>query len=563
MGLDAVTCGGLPRGRPTLVCGSAGCGKTLLAMEFLVRGALDHGEPGVFMSFEERAQELAQNVASLGFDLDDLQKRKLIVLDHVRVERSEIEETGEYDLEGLFVRLGYAIDSIGAKRVALDTIESLFSGFSDAAILRAELRRLFAWLKEKGVTAVITGERGGGQLTRQGLEEYVSDCVVMLDHRVTNQISTRRLRIVKYRGSTHGTNEYPFLIDERGINVLPITSLGLEHKVYDERVSSGLPDLDAMLAGGFYRGSSVLITGTPGTGKSTLGATFAAATCAAGGRCIYFAFEESPAQIVRNMRSVGIELEPHVRSGLLRISAARPTLFGLETHLAAMYKQISDSDPTGVVVDPLSSLSDAGAAEDVQAMILRLVYLLKGRGVTSVFTSLTHEGDATEETQMGISSLMDTWVLLRDIEFGGERNRGVYILKSRGTAHSNQIREFRISSEGLRLVDVYLGKNDGKVLTGSARLAREQREREEAARERVRVTQATAEAARRKQVLEAQIAALVAEVKVLEAQTGREDEADRDALRRASDDRDAMALSRGSRPLNGQASTPSKGRRRS
>jgi len=567
-GFDEVTGGGLPRGRPSLVCGSAGCGKTLFAIEFLVRGATEFGEPGVFIAFEERANELAQNVASLGFDLPDLQKRKLLAIDHVRVERSEIEETGEYDLEGLFVRIGYAIDSIGAKRVALDTIESLFSGFSNAAILRAELRRLFAFLKDKGVTAVITGERGEGQLTRQGLEEYVSDCVVLLDHRVINQVSTRRLRVVKYRGSMHGTNEYPFLIDETGLNVLPVTSAGLAHKVFNERIPSGNDDLDKMLSGGFYRGSSILVTGTPGTGKSTLGATFAGATCERGERCMYFAFEESPAQIIRNMRSVGLDLEPHVKSGLLRISAARPTLFGLETHLAAMHKQVTQFDPAAVVIDPLSSLTEAGTIDDVQPMVLRLVDLLKSRGVTSMFSTLTHDGEAKEATQLGISSLMDTWILLRAIEYAGERNRGLYVLKSRGTAHSNQIREFRISAEGIRLVDVYLGKTDGEVLTGSARLAREQMEREEAGRQQRIAAQQAVEQERKRRVLEAQIAALSAEGAVLESQGGRLNEADREALERARHDRDAIAVSRGFEMLNGDAPTPRspgspKGKRRS
>jgi circadian clock protein KaiC len=554
-GFDEITGGGLPRGRPSLVCGSAGCGKTLFAMEFLVRGAMEFGEPGVFVTFEERTNELVQNVASLGFDLPELQRRKLITIDQVRIERSEIEEAGDYDLEGLFVRLGHAIDTIGAKRVALDTVEALFSGFSNQAILRAELRRLFMWLKEKGVTAVITGERGEGQLTRQGLEEYVSDCVVLLDHRVINQISTRRLRIVKYRGSSHGTNEYPFLIDEQGINVLPVTSAGLSHKVSEVRVSSGLPDLDDMLGGGIYQGASVLVTGTPGTGKSTLGATFADAACSAGGRCLYFAFEESPRQIVRNMKSVGMDLDRHIKSDRLRINAARPSLYGLETHLAVMHKQIIQFDPAAVVIDPLSSLSEAGTLDEVQPMVLRLVDMLKARGITALFTTLTHGGEALEATQVGISSLMDTWILLRDTEVGAERNRLIYVLKSRGTAHSNQVREFIITSQGLRLIEVSLNAQDGEVLTGSARLAQELKMRQDEVASQQAAALAAAQTQRQRQVLEGQIATLTAELKLLEAQSDRIEVVERTLLEQIRDGQEAMAASRRVR-LNGSPAVP-------
>src|SRR5262245_52672923 len=410
-GLDEITGGGLPQGRPTLVCGSAGCGKTLLAMEFLVRGALQYGEPGVFMSFEETAEELAANVRSLGFDVERLAKDGQLLIDHVRVERSEIEETGDYDLEGLFVRLGYAIDSIGAKRVVLDTLESLFSGLGNEGLLRAELRRLFRWLKDRGLTAVITAERGNGQLTRQGLEEYVSDCVLLLDHRVHDQLSTRRLRIVKYRGSAHGTNEYPFLIDEQGISVLPITSLGLQHAISNERISSGVPRLDAMFGGeGWYRGSTVLFSGTAGTGKTTLAAHFANATCARGERCLFFAFEESPAQIVRNMGSVGLRLEPWVRQGLLRIEASRPTAFGLERHLTLIHRAVEEFQPRVVIVEPISTFIAAGTAEDSGAMLTRLVDFLKSKGITALFTALTTNGEVLEATKVGISSIVDTWL---------------------------------------------------------------------------------------------------------------------------------------------------------
>jgi circadian clock protein KaiC len=450
-GLDELTGGGLPQGRPTLVCGGAGCGKTLLSMEFLIHGAVRFGEPGVFMAFEETAADLAKNVASLGFDLDDLVARRLLAIDYVRVDRSELEHSGDYDLEGLFIRLGHAIDSIGAKRVVLDTIESLFSDLPNQGILRAELRRLFRWLKDRGVTAIITGERGSepGALTRQGLEEYVSDCVIVLDHRVTGMVSSRRLRVVKYRGSTHGTNEYPFLIDAAGISVLPVTSLGLQHKVSDERVPSGVHGLDVMLGGaGYFRGSSVLVSGTAGTGKSSLAAHFAVAACRRGERVMYFAFEESASQIMRNMRSIGIDFEPWVRQDLLRFHAARPCLSGLEMHLATMLKQIAAFEPQVVVVDPLNSFVTVGNEDDVKMMLLRLVDALKLRQITAFFTSLTAGGGALEQTDVAISSLIDTWLLVRDMESGGERNRGLYILKSRGMPHSNQIREFLLTGQG-------------------------------------------------------------------------------------------------------------------
>jgi circadian clock protein KaiC len=434
-GLDEITGGGLPAGRPTLVCGSAGCGKTLLAMEFLVRGILDHGEPGVFVSFEERAEDLAENVRSLGFDLEELTERGKLVVDYVHVERSEIEETGEYDLEGLFLRLGYAIDSIGARRVVLDTLEVLFGGLENQGILRAELRRLFRWLKEKGVTAVITGERGDGALTRHGLEEYISDCVILLDHRIIDQLATRRLRVVKYRGSLHGTNEYPFIIDEQGIEVLPITSLGLAHEVSTERLSSGVAGLDEMLGGeGLYRGSSVLVSGKAGTGKSSLAAHFVDAACRRGERCVYFAFEESRSQVVRNMRSIGIDLEPWVRQGLLEFQASRPTLYGLERHLVTMYKSIRIAQPRVVVVDPITNFIDIGSTEEVGSMLVRLIDFLKMGEITSLFTSLTHGGLDLESTSVGVSSLMDTWLLLRDVEANGARSRMLNVIKSSSRA---------------------------------------------------------------------------------------------------------------------------------
>jgi circadian clock protein KaiC len=514
-GLDEITGGGLPKGRPTLICGGAGCGKTLLAMEFLVRGAAQFNEPGVFMAFEETAKDLTQNVASLGFDLKDLIARKKMVLDFVYIERSEIEETGEYDLEGLFIRLGHAIDSIHARRVVLDTIESLFAGLPNPLILRAELRRLFRWLKAKGVTAVVTGERGEGMLTRQGLEEYVSDCVIVLDHRVNEQVSSRRLRVVKYRGSTHGTNDYPFLIDEDGISVLPVTSLGLQHIASIDRISSGVARLDAMLGGaGYYRGSSVLVSGTAGTGKSSLAAHFADAACRRGEHALYFAFEESPTQIMRNMRSIGIDLSRWVQKGLLQFEATRPTLFGLEMHLTTMRKAVNDFKPQVVILDPLNSFIMGGNETNVKMMLVRLVDFLKINQITGLFTSLTSGGRALEQTDVDISSLIDTWLLLRDIENSGERNRGLYILKSRGMAHSNQIREFLLTDHGMDLRDVYVGPSG--VLAGSARLAQEAQEKAALMIRDQEVELRRIELERKRTTLEAQIAVMRAEFAVEE-----------------------------------------------
>jgi circadian clock protein KaiC len=516
-GFDEITGGGLPSGRPTLVCGSAGCGKTLFAMEFLVRGAVEFDEPGVFMAFEETVQDLTQNVKSLGFDLEELVTQGKILLDYVYIERSEIEETGEYDLEGLFIRLGYAIDSIGAKRVVLDTVESLFSGLPNPMILRAELRRLFRWLKEKGVTAIITGERGSEQLTRQGLEEYVSDCVIVLDHRVREQVSSRRLRVVKYRGSTHGTNEYPFLIDEKGISVLPITSLGLQHTVSHSRISSGVPRLDTMLGGqGYFRGSSVLVSGTAGTGKSSLAAHFADAACRRGERVLYFTFEESPDQIIRNMSSIGFNLDIWVQKNLLQFQAIRPTYTGLEMHLAIMHKLIKSFEPQVVIVDPLNSFVIGGNEIEVKSMLIRLVDFLKTNQISGFFTNLTTGGSALEQTDIGISSLIDTWILLRDIEMVGERNRGLYILKSRGMVHSNQIREFLLTDHGIELLDVYIGQ--AGMLTGSARLTQEAQEQAEKRARAQETERKRYEVDRKRKVLEAQIAALQAEYEAQESE---------------------------------------------
>ncbi|HZD88726.1 MAG TPA: circadian clock protein KaiC, partial [Pseudolabrys sp.] len=510
-GLDQITYGGLPKGRPTLLCGSAGCGKTLFAMSFLYHGATEFDEPGVFIAFEEQASDLIKNVGSLNYDLDRLIADKKLAIDHVHIERNQIEESGDYDLEGLFIRLGFAIDSVGAKRVVIDTIETLFGGLNNPSILRAELRRLFEWLKERGVTAIITGERGDGTLTRQGLEEYVSDCVILLDNRVHDQLATRRLRIVKYRGSPHGGNEYPFIIDEEGITVMPITSAGLSHDASTERLSSGVADLDRMLEGkGFYRGSSVLLSGMAGSGKSTVAAHFANSVCARGERCVYFGMEESPQQVVRNMRSVGLDLQKWVDKDLLRFRARRPSLYGLETHLAAMHREVEEFEPTSVVIDPLSALLSAGLAGDVHAMILRLVDFLKARGITAVFTNLTHSNVENATTDVAISSLMDAWLLLYNRESNGEHNRELYLLKARGIAHSNQVREFLITRDGVALREVYVGP--GGVLTGSARVQQEAKEgaerllREQTAERRARDLE------RKRRQVAAQIEALQSEL---------------------------------------------------
>lgn len=527
-GLDEITEGGLPRGRPALVCGSAGCGKTLLSVEFLVRGATTYNEPGVFVAFEETEEELAKNVASLGFDLKDLIARKKLLLDYVRVERSEIEETGEFDLEGLFVRLNHAIDSIGAKRVVLDTIEVLFAGLPNEGVLRAELRRLFRWLKDKGVTAIVTGERGREALTRHGIEEYVADCVILLDHRVHDQVSTRRLRVVKYRGSVHGTNEYPFLIGADGISVLPITSVGLTHTASDKRVSSGIPRLDSMLGGkGYYRGSSVLISGTAGSGKTSLAAAFVEAAAKRGERALYFAFEESPSQILRNMRSIGIDLEPAMRKGLLHFHAARPSFYGLEMHLLTIHGLVQKLRPAVVLLDPVTNLLSTASEDEVKSMLTRLIDQFKLDGVTAIFTSLTAGEDAAEQTEVGISSLMDTWLLLRNLEANGERNRGLYVLKARGMKHSNQIREFILSDDGIELLDVYVGAD--RVLTGSARVQQNAREQAEMLLQRQKVQQQKRELERERLAVEAQIAALRARLEARKEELKLE--ASQDSLR--------------------------------
>lgn len=517
-GFDDLTLGGLPTGRPTLVCGSAGCGKTLFASTFLFNGAKIYDEPGVFVTFEERPVDIIANVDSLGFDLQTLIDQSKIHIEHIAIDPSEVAEIGDYDLEALFLRLEFAVDQIGAKRIVLDTIESLFSAFSNPAILRAEIRRLFDWLKQKGLTAVITGERGDGTLTRQGLEEYVSDCVILLDHRVDNQISTRRLRIVKYRGTAHGTNEYPFLIDEDGFSVLPVSSLGLGHKVFEDRISTGVPDLDAMLTGGgFYRGSSILLTGVAGSGKSSLACMMADAACQRGERALYLSFEESEAQTVRNMKSIGTDLGKWLKSGQMRYIAARPTFYSLEMHLAIMLREINRFKPQLVVLDPISAFTDSADIAEVQAMLLRIVDYLKSNGITAVFTHLASVEQA--QTDAGLSSIMDGWVLLLNREANGEFNRELYLLKARGISHSNQVREFVMSDSGIHLLEPYLGE-DG-ALTGSARRNAEARARRAETERQAEVTRVQDEVTQRRRRALAQIETLNADIEADEAELKR------------------------------------------
>jgi len=544
-GLDEISLGGLPRGRTTIICGGPGCGKTMLGIEFLVRGALEYDEPGVLMAFEETPEDIAKNVASLGFDIQDLAERKKLFLDYISVEPSEIAETGDYDLEGLFIRLDNAVETVGAKRVMFDTLEALFSSFSNETILRSEFRRLFRWLKERDLTAVITAEKGETTLTRYGLEEYVSDCVIALDHRVKDQVSARRMRIVKYRGTKHGADEYPFLIDEQGMSILPLTSLQLEHKVSDERVSSGVQDLDQMLEGkGYYRGSSVLVSGTAGSGKTTLAASFAEATCRRGERCLYIGFEESADQITRNMKSVGIDLEPWIEKGLLYHDAWRPTQFGLEMHLLRIHKLVEKFQPAAVVIDPITNLVSVGSGEkEVESMLMRLMDFLKGRMITCVFVSLTGGGAALEKTEVGVSSLTDTWILLRDIELNGERNRCLYILKSRGMAHSNQLREFTMSNQGLKLIPAYVGL--GGVLTGSSRVAQEAKERAAALAEEQENQRRQREMKLKRLNLEAQIATLQAELASAEKRIEEVVQEDEVRVQQVKQDRAELAKSRG------------------
>lgn len=543
-GFDEITGGGLPAGRTSLVCGSAGCGKSLFSLEFLIRGATEFGEPGVLLTFDETLDDIRTNVASLGFDIDRLIAQKKLHVDFVKISRHEIDESGDYDLEGLFIRLSHAIARVKARRVVIDTLETLFAGLSNQALLRSELRRLFTWLKERNLTSIVTGERGEGTLTRHGLEEYVSDCVILLDHRIVGQVSTRRLRVVKYRGSTHGTNEYPFLIDEQGITVFPITSTSLDYEISSERVPTGVPGLDDMLGGGgYFRGSTVLLSGTAGSGKTSIAAQLAYETCRRGEKCLYLSFEESPAQIIRNMRSIGTNLEPFVRKGLLAFHSTRPTMLGIEMHLVRIYKLITQLSPSVVIVDPISNIRSAGTQDESSQMLLRLVDFLRKRNILGLLASLT-SGSAVplEGTDEGISSMVDTWILVRSVESSGERNRLLYVLKSRGMPHSNQVREFLITSRGLRLIDPYLGPEG--VLTGSARVAQEARAQSQAQLQRDDAARRKLALQNRRRSVEAQIEALRAGLHAEEEEFHRENAAEAARNEQRVLDREAMADSR-------------------
>jgi circadian clock protein KaiC len=542
-GLDEISGGGLPKGRTTIVCGGPGSGKTMLGLEFLVRGAVQFNAPGVVLAFEESPEEMTRNVASLGFDLKALSKSKKLFLDYVRLEPSEIEETGDYDLEGLFVRLQHAVDTVGAKRVLLDTLEALFSCFSNLGIMRSEIRRLFRWLKERELTAVVTAEKGDGTFTRHGLEEYVSDCVILLDHRISEQTSTRRMRIVKYRGTSHGADEYPFLIDEHGISVLPVTSLALEHKVSTERVSTGISDLDQMLEGkGYYRGSTVLVSGTAGSGKTTLATHFAEATCRRGERCLFIGFEESRGQVFRNVATLGIDLDQWVKKGLLFHRAWRPTQLGMEMHLLRIHQLVQELKPQTMVVDPVTNLITNSTQRDVRSMLTRLIDFLKEMGTTALFTSLTKGGHHLETTEENISSVIDSWLLLRDVEQNGERNRCLYVLKSRGMVHSNQMREFVMSGQGIKLLPVYIGA--GQVLTGSSRLAEEAKDQAEALARKQELERKREQLEGKRRALQVEIDSMKAELTAEEQHMVQMVQQEQQREKRLELNREEMAVSR-------------------
>ena len=509
-GLDEITSGGLPKGRTTLIYGSAGSGKTLIGLEFLVRGAIQYNEPGMFMSFEETEGELTTNVGSLGFDLKSLIDSKKLLIDQVSVERSEIEETGEYDLEGLFVRLGCAIDSIKAKRVVLDTIEVLYAGLTNTGIVRAELRRLFRWLKDKGVTTIVTGERGGETtLTRHGLEEYVSDCVIFLDNRINQELSTRRLRIVKYRGSAHSTNEFPFIIDANGISILPVTTVKLDYPASNERIPTGVPRLDTMLDGkGYIKGSAILVSGMVGTGKTSLAASLIEAGCRRGQRCLYLAFEEAPSQIIRNMQSIGINLEPWVKKELLHFDARRVSEQGLEKHLLSMEQAVIKSQPEIVVIDAVTDFTNMGSLIETRHMVLRMIDFFKMREITVLCTSMSARAEL-EETGVGLSSAFDTWIHLTNVQSNLERNRTLVVVKSRGMAHSNQVREFVLTDKGVQLVDIYA--SPAGAFMGSARMAQMAADEADAITRQQRIEGKRRAVEEKRRALEARIEAMRAE----------------------------------------------------
>jgi circadian clock protein KaiC len=455
-GFDEITEGGLPKNGTTLVSGNAGSGKTLFGIDFLIKGATDYNEPGILMSFEETEDELYKDVASLNMDLSGLVSRKKIVLENVVLERKDIQEN-DFNLEGIFVRLEYAIDSIGAKRVVLDSLESLFAGITDIGILRLEIKRLFRWLKEKKVTAIVTGETGqNGSYTRHGLEEYISDCIILLDNRIRDEMATRRVRVIKYRGSSHGTSEYPFVIDNEGLSVIPITSAGLAQPGTDKKVSTGIPSLDKLFKSkGYTRGSTILASGTAGSGKTSFAGAFALESCKRGERCLYFSYEESSGQLIQNLLSIGIDLAPWVEKGLLKIVSLRPSFLGLELHLLNVYKLVDSFKPKAVVVDPLTSLVGEGEYREVSSMITRMIDLFKSRSITTFFTSLvsaTFQSNTSGE--IGVSSLIDTWIVVRVVEDneGRKRTREVFIVKSRGSNHDSDVHKFILSDNGIIVI---------------------------------------------------------------------------------------------------------------
>jgi circadian clock protein KaiC len=522
-GLDEITGGGLPLGRSTLVCGGTGTGKTLFALEFLIHGALEYGEPGVFLTFEENADELSRNVASFGFDVNSLIAKNKIEIDHVQFESTQV--SGPYDLNGLFIRLETALKKTNAKRVVLDSVDVLFLTFSNAVLVRAEMRRLLAWLKERSLTVIITAESGESALTREGIEEYVSDCVISLENRIVRHAATRLLRIVKYRGSAHGSNEYPFLIGHNGISVLPVTSLNLELPASDECVSSGIARLDNMLGNkGFYRGSTILLSGPPGSGKSSIAAKFAQTSCASGERCLYFSLEEPRDQIVRNMRSIGVDLQPLIDSKVLKFFVSRPSLYGLEMHLAKFHQMISEFKPSVVVFDPISTLQTIEDPAALKLMLLRLVNFLKSLQITTFLIAVTEDGALPATLDIGISSMNDTWLQLRNVETNGERNRLILVFKSRGMSHSNQLREFTLSENGIELSDVYIGTSG--VLTGSARIAQEAKEKLALLAHQYDIEYQAQELARKRKLKDARIVAIEAEFAASEAEQRRLTELD-------------------------------------
>jgi circadian clock protein KaiC len=517
-GLDEILNGGLPKGRPTLVAGGAGCGKTLLAMEFLCRGAVEHGEPGIFIAFEETAEELAANVASLGFDLANLERDGLLIVDYVAVGRGEVLQTGPFDLEGLFIRIASSVAAIGAKRIVIDTVEVLFGALKDAATIRWELDRLFVWLKDQGLTAIVTSERGdGNRISRNGIEEYVADCVILLDHRITEERSTRRLRVLKYRGALHGSNEYPFLISNSGFVVFPVTSLGLDQSASTTRISTGISRLDARLSGGVYQGSSVLISGSAGSGKTILASHFAEAACRRGEKTLYVSYEESAGQIERNMESVGLDLRHWREQDQLRIESIRPTLLGLESHLWWLTRLLDEFDPSTIVIDPITSFLRVGSKSQTASMLLRQVDILKSKGVTALFTALV-PSESSERTDVEISSLIDTWIAVATVESGGERNRTLSVVKSRGMSHSNQLTEFVITNAGVDLLDTYVGA--GGVLTGSARIVQQAIDRVRHAQKVDGVEDRRQQFDRRTGSIEDQVIALLAEYRADEVDLG-------------------------------------------